>query len=55
MGECGLGYPAEGLLLTRQQLVETAGAAERRISSVRLAVLFVSRRYVPVVSDKTEH
>jgi hypothetical protein len=36
-------------------LVETAGAAERHISAVRLAVLFLYRRFAPVVSDKTEH
>jgi hypothetical protein len=36
-------------------LVETAGAAERHISAVRLAVLFVYRRFAPVVSDKTDH
>jgi hypothetical protein len=55
MGECGSGYLAEGLLWTRQQLVETASAAERHISALRFTVLFVSRRFAPAVSDKTEH
>jgi len=55
MVECVPGYVAEGLLWSRQRLVEIASAAERHISAMRLAVLFLYRRFAPVVSDKTEH